>query len=164
MDFCERQDRFGWFCLSKNASNHLDTKHKVFKKDDNKDFRLVKNLTNGEALFSQFLQLRNQLVIPAKNFVTVENVFPALIPTMSKNMDEQHQVALTKWLTKRTEQTKRSVEICCTILTSQRVLLLRTDYFQEKRRKRTFINLSLWIINWHNLSICSMQWTFYMIK
>ena len=43
------QDRFGQFFWSKNDSNYLDVKLKVFTKIDNKEFRLVQNLTMGEA-------------------------------------------------------------------------------------------------------------------
>ena len=93
VDFGKCQDRFGKFSWSKNDSNYLDVKLKVFKKDDNKEFRLVQNLTMGEADFNQFMRLRNQLVNTAKNFVREENLTPVLIPTMSKNMDEQLKLA-----------------------------------------------------------------------
>ena len=53
------QDLFGRLSWSKNDSNYLDEKHRVFKKGDNKEFRLVQNLTMGEADFKQFLRLRN---------------------------------------------------------------------------------------------------------
>ena len=43
----------------------------------------------GEADFNQFMRLRHQLVNTAENFARVENLTPALIPTMSKDMDEQ---------------------------------------------------------------------------
>ena len=49
--FGKCQDRFGQFSWSRNDSNYLDVKLKVFKKDENKDFRLVQNLTMGEADF-----------------------------------------------------------------------------------------------------------------
>ena len=75
------------FSRSKNDSNYLDVKHKVFKKDDNKEFRLVQNLTMGETDFNQFMRLRNQLVNAAENFARVEKSTPVLIPTMSKDMD-----------------------------------------------------------------------------
>ena len=60
--FGKCQDRFGRFFWSKNDSNYLDAKLKVFRKDDRKEFRLVQNLTMGEADFDQFMRLRNQLV------------------------------------------------------------------------------------------------------
>ena len=52
VDFEKSQDRVGQFFWSKNDSNYLDVKLKVFKKDDNKEFRLVQSLTMGEADFN----------------------------------------------------------------------------------------------------------------
>ena len=43
----------------------------------------------GEADFNQFLRLRNQLVKAAENFATREILTAVLIPTKSKDMDEQ---------------------------------------------------------------------------
>ena len=67
VDFGKCQDRFGHFSWSKNDSNYLDVKLKLFKKCDNKEFRLVQNLTMGEADFNQFMGLRNRLVNAAEN-------------------------------------------------------------------------------------------------
>ena len=91
--FGKCQDRFGWFPWSKNDSNYLDVKLKVFRKDDKKEFRLVQNLTMGEADFNQFMRLRNQLVNAAKNFAREEDLTSVLIPTMSRDMDEQLKLA-----------------------------------------------------------------------
>ena len=88
-DFGKCQDKFGQFSWSKNDSNYLDAKLNVFKKDDNKEFWLVQNLSMGEADFNQFLRLRNELVNAAENFAREENLTPVLIPTMSRHMDEQ---------------------------------------------------------------------------
>ena len=93
VDFGNCQDRFGRFSWSKNDSNYLDVKLKVFRKDDKKEFRPVQNLTMGEADFNQFMQLRNQLVNAAENFAREENLTPVLIPTMFKDMDEQLKLA-----------------------------------------------------------------------
>ena len=93
VDFGKCQDRFGQFFWSKNDSNNLDVKLKVFRKDDKKEFRLVQNLTMGEADFNKFMRLRNQLVNAAKNFAREENLTPVLIPTMSKDMQEQLKLA-----------------------------------------------------------------------
>ena len=71
----------------------MDVKLKVFRKDDKEEFRLVQNLTMGEADFNQFMRLRNQLVNAAENFAREENLTPVLIPTMSKNNDEQLKLA-----------------------------------------------------------------------
>ena len=93
LDFGKFQDKFGRFSWSKNDSNYLDLKFKVCKKDDKKEFPLVQNLTIGEADFNQFMRLKNQLVNAAENFAREENLTPVLIPTMSKDMDEQLKVA-----------------------------------------------------------------------
>ena len=92
-DFGKCQYRFGKFSWFKNDSNYLDVNLKVFRKDDKKEFRLVQNLTMGEADFNQFMRLRNQLVYAAENFARDENLTPVLIPTMSKDMDEQPKLA-----------------------------------------------------------------------
>ena len=93
VDSVKRQDRMGQFSWSKNDSNYLDVKLKVFKKDDNKDLRLVENLTMGEADFNQFLRLRNQLSNAAEISAGEENLTPVLIPTRSKDMNEQLKLA-----------------------------------------------------------------------
>ena len=93
VDFGKCQDRFGLFFWSKSDSNYLDVKLKLFKKCDNKEFRLVRNLTMGEADFNQFMGLRNRLVNAAGNVARGENLTPVLIPTMSKDMDEQLKLA-----------------------------------------------------------------------
>ena len=74
---------------SEKDSKYFDVKLKMFKKDDNRDFRLLQNLTLGETDFNQFLCLRNQLFIAAGNFGTEEYSTSVLISTMSKDMDEQ---------------------------------------------------------------------------
>ena len=60
---CKCQDRFGRLSLSKIDTKYLDARLKVFKTDDKEDFRLVQNLTKGEAEFNRFMKLKNQLVI-----------------------------------------------------------------------------------------------------
>ena len=47
----------------------------------------------GDGHFKQFMRLRKQLVIAAENFDRVEKLSPVLIPTMSKDMDDQMQLA-----------------------------------------------------------------------
>ena len=94
VNFGKFPDRFERFFWSKNDSNYLDVKLKVFKKDDKeRKFRLVQNLTVGEADFNQFMRFRNQLVNAAENFAREENLTPVLIPTMSKHMDEKLKLA-----------------------------------------------------------------------
>ena len=75
--------------LVQNDSIYLDVKLKVFKKDKKKEFRLVQNLTMGEADFDHFIRLRNHLIIAARNFASEEKLCPVLIPKLSKDMDEQ---------------------------------------------------------------------------
>ena len=71
----------------------MDVKLKFFKKDDNKEFRLAQNLTIGEVDFNQFLRLRNQLVNATEIFAREEILTPVLIPTMSRDMDDQLELA-----------------------------------------------------------------------
>ena len=110
MDFGNYQDRFEQFFWSKNDSNYLDVKLKIFKKDDNQEFRLVQNLTMGEADFNQFMRLRIQLVNAAENVAKVESLTPVLRPTMSKDMDEQLKLA-HKVFDLVTDQTKICVNL-----------------------------------------------------
>ena len=93
VDFGKYQDRFGQFFWSKNDSKYLKVKLKVFKQADNKEFRLFQNLTIGEADSNQFVRLRNQLVNAEEKFAREENFTLVLIPTMSKDMDEQLKLA-----------------------------------------------------------------------
>ena len=69
VDFGKCQHRLCQFSWSESESNYLDVKRKVFKKDDKRGLCEVQNLTMGEADFNQFMHLRNQLVIAAKDFV-----------------------------------------------------------------------------------------------
>ena len=48
----------------------------MFKKDDNRDFRLVQNTAKEQADFSQFMRFKNQLVFAAENFGREENLSP----------------------------------------------------------------------------------------
>ena len=87
VDFGKSQDRFGRFSWSKNDSNYLDIKLKVFKREDkNAEFRLRQNLSMGEADFNR---QRNQLVVAADNFLREENLSPVLQSTLSNDMEEQ---------------------------------------------------------------------------
>ena len=47
----------------------------------------------GEADFNQFMRLRNQLVNAAEIVAREENLTPVLIPTVSRDMDEQLKLA-----------------------------------------------------------------------
>ena len=90
VDFGKCQDRFGRFCWSKNDSNYLEIKLKVFKREDkNVEFRLRQNLLMGEVDLNQFIRQRNQLVVAADNFLKEQNLSPVLQSTLSKDMEEQ---------------------------------------------------------------------------
>ena len=88
--FGKCQDRFGRFSWTKNDSNYLDFKVKVFKREDkNAELRLRQNLSMGEADFNQYIRQRNQLVVAADNFLREQNLPPVLQSTLSKDMEEQ---------------------------------------------------------------------------
>ena len=90
VDFGKSSDRFGRFSWTKNDSNYLDIKLKVFKREDkNAEFRLRQELLMGEADFNQFIRQRNQLVVAADNFRSEQNLSPVLRSTLSKDMEEQ---------------------------------------------------------------------------
>ena len=90
VDFGKSQDRFGRFCWSKNDSNYLDIKLKVFKRENkNAEFRLRQNLSMGEADFNQLIRQRNQLVVAAENCLREENSSPVLQSTLFKDMEKQ---------------------------------------------------------------------------
>ena len=90
VDFGKSSDRFGQFSSSKNDSNYLDIKLKVFKiEDKNAEFWLRQNFSMGETDFNQFIRQRNQLVVAANNFVREQNLFPVLQSTLSKDKEEQ---------------------------------------------------------------------------
>ena len=93
VDFDINQDRFGKVSWSKNDSNYLDVKLKVFKKSDNKELQLVQILKMGETKFNQFLRLRNQLENTVENFAGEETLSPVMIPTITKDMDEHLKLA-----------------------------------------------------------------------
>ena len=68
MDFGKCQDKFGRISWFQNSFDYLDVKLNVFKWDENKQFRLARNLTMGEADFNQFIRLINQLVLAVRDF------------------------------------------------------------------------------------------------
>ena len=55
--------------------------------------QLVNKITMREADFNQFMRLRIQLVVAAEYFATEEILTSVLIPTTSKDMDEQLKLA-----------------------------------------------------------------------
>ena len=64
-------------------------KLKVFKGEENKQFRLAQNLTMGEADFNQFIRLRNQLVVAVRDFSKEGNLPPVQVKLLAKDMEEQ---------------------------------------------------------------------------
>ena len=90
VDFGKSSDRFERFSWTKNDSNYLHIKLKVFKREDkNAEIRLRQNFSLGEADFIQFFRQRNELVVAADNFVREQNLLPVLQSTPSKDMEEQ---------------------------------------------------------------------------
>ena len=94
VDFGKRQDQFGHFSWSKNDSNYFDgCKSQSIQESWQERVPTGPKSFNGEADFNQFMRLRNQLVNAAENFAREENSTPVLIPTLSRDMDEQLKVA-----------------------------------------------------------------------
>ena len=89
VDFGKNKDKFGQLSWSKKYSNYLDNKPKVLKRDNNRDLRLVQNLTMGVTDFNQFMRLKKQLVILAENFGREQKLPPVLTQTLSTDIDEQ---------------------------------------------------------------------------
>ena len=113
VDFGKSVDRYGRFFGTKNDSNYLDTKLKVFKREEkNAEFRLRQNLSMGEADFNQFIRQRNQLVVAADSFLREENLLPVLQSTLSKDMEEQ--LKLVHKVTDVVDRPNR--KICVTLL------------------------------------------------
>ena len=84
----------------------------------------------GEAGFNQFIRLRNQLVIAAEIFVREENLSSVLIPTKSKDLDEQLKLA-----DKVVDVVDRANdEVCLT--------LLRNNVDKPKKRYAKFQKIS----------------------
>ena len=128
--------------------HYLDVNFKVFRKDDKKDFRLVQNLTMGEADFNQFMRLRNQLVNAAENFAREENLIPVLIPTMYRDMDEQ--LKLVHKVVDVVDRINR--KICVTLLrynvdkpesSYAQILLFAVKKEDEKFQQVVYVNFTL---------------------
>ena len=90
VDFGKCQDKFGQICGSRNDSNYLDIKLKLFKREKTKMQKFDRqNFTRGEADFNQFIRQSNQLVVAADNFFREQNLSPVLESTLCKDMEEQ---------------------------------------------------------------------------
>ena len=112
VDFGKCQDNFEPSFWSKKVSKYLVVKLKVLKIDDDKKFRLIQNLTTGEAAFNQFMRLRNHQVIAAESIGREENLSSVMIPTMSK--DKSHFFIMTHKMVDVMDLANRKV--CMTLL------------------------------------------------
>ena len=102
-------------------------KNSKISRNDNKEFRLAKDLTLGEADFNQFMRLRNQLINAAKNFTREENLTPLLISTMSKDIGEQFKLA-----NKVVDVVYRANRKTCVILLRHNMDKLESSYAQVR--------------------------------
>ena len=165
VDFGKFQDRFGQFSWSKHESNYLDIKLKVFKKEDNKELRLLQKPTMGEADFKPFMILRSQLVNAAEIFAREGNLTPELIPTLSKERDER--LKLAHKVVDVVERANR--EICVTLL---RYNVEKPERFcaqvrliaRKKEDEKFSNNLPKWNIDLKNLSIYLILWILCKLK
>ena len=84
VDFGKSQDRFGLFSCTKNDSNYLDIKLKVFKREDKiAEVQLRQSFSMGEADFNHIIRQRKQLVAAADNFLLEQNLSLVLQSTES---------------------------------------------------------------------------------
>ena len=128
VDFGKSSDRFGHISWTKNDSNYLHIKLKVFKREDKSaDFRLRENLSMGGADFNQFNRQRNQLVVAADNFLREQNLLPVLQSTLSKDMEEQ-----PKLVHKVIDVTDRPNRRICVTLLRYKVDNPETSYAQVR--------------------------------
>ena len=99
----------------------------------------------GETDVNQFMQLRNQLVIPAENFGKKKRFSPLLIPTMSKDMVEQLKVAhkVVRIVDRANRQfcVTFTVHCCGTLWTSQKAFMLKSEFLQGRERTKSFKKL-----------------------
>ena len=93
VDFGKCQDRFGRISWSKKSFDYLHVKLKLFKKDENKDFRIPQNLKIGEADFNQFILMRNQLFVAVRDFRKEENLPHVQVKLLDKDMEKQLKLA-----------------------------------------------------------------------
>ena len=89
------------------------------------------------------MRLRNQLVNAAGNFAREENLTSVVIPTMSRDMDEQ--LKLAHKVVDVVDRTNRKI---CVTMPRYNVDKLESPYaqvrfLQGRRRTRKFINLSM---------------------
>ena len=112
VDFDNCQDRLGRISCSKKSFDYLDVKLKVFKMDENKQFRLAQKMTMGSADFNQPIRLTNQLVVVVRDFSKEENLPPVQMKLRAKDMEEQ--LKLTHKVVEVVDRSHR--KICVTML------------------------------------------------
>ena len=112
VDFGKCRDRFGRISCFRNSFHYLQMKLKVFQKDKNKEIGLAQNLTMGETDFNQFSLLRHQLVVAVRDFSKEENITPAQVKLLAKDMEEQ--LKLTHKVVEVADRPHR--KICVTML------------------------------------------------
>ena len=95
VDFGKCRDRFEQISLSRFSFDYMEVKLKMFKQDENKQFRLAENLTMGEADFNQFIRLRNQLVVAVRDFRKEENIPSVQVKLQAKDMEGQLKITET---------------------------------------------------------------------
>ena len=117
--------------FTKNTFDYLDVKLKVFKKDENKHFRLAQNLTMREADFNQFIRLKNQLVVAVSDFSKEENSPPVQVKLLAKDMEEQ-----LKLTHKVVEVADRSHRKNCLTMMRYNVEKPETSYVQVRLFER----------------------------
>ena len=104
----------------------------IVQRDENKKFRLARNLTMGEADFNQFIRLRNQLVVGFRDFSKKENLPPVQVKLLAKDMEEQLK------LTRKVVVVDRPQRNICVTMLRYNVEKPETSYVQVRlfgRRK-----------------------------
>ena len=90
VDVGTSQDKFGRFSWTKDDSNYLDGKLKLFKREQRiANFQLRQNFTMGKADYNRFIRQRNQLIVVADNFLREQSLLPVLESNLSKDKEEQ---------------------------------------------------------------------------
>ena len=140
VNFSECQDRLGWISWSKGSFDYLDVKLKVFKKDENNEFRLAQNFTMWEADFNQFIRLKNQLAVAVRDFSQEENLTPAQVKLLAKAWRSSSNLH-TKLLKLLIDHTEIFALLCCAAMwRTQRFHVFKCDCLEEKRTKNNSIN------------------------
>ena len=136
----------------------------MFQWDDSRDFWWVQSLTMGEAVFKQFMWLRNQLVIAVGKFGREWKLSPMLIPTMSKKIDGQLKLSHGVADVVDRTNTKKCVTLLRYSVENPEISYAQFRFVQGIRRTSSINQLSMWILHLKNLSICLLKWIDSVIK